>query len=88
MSDEILFADTILHALNDNNKAKISELIEFTGFTEENVRKTVDYLARRKYIIRCFYINSEIFLDFNEKWWGRSDLNARPPGPKPGIIPS
>lgn len=39
----------------------------------------------RKYIMVKLNKNSEELLEFNEKWWGRSDLNARPPGPKPGI---
>ena len=56
MSDEILFADVILHALNDKGEAKISELVKLTGFTEEKVRKILDYLAKRKYIIRPVYI--------------------------------
>jgi len=58
MSEEILFADIILHTLNDKGKAKVQELAELTGFTEENIRKSLNYLAKEGYVRRPLFITS------------------------------
>ncbi len=58
MTEEILFADVILHELNDNNGAKVSELIELTGFNEEKVRKILKYLIQKKCVRMPLFITS------------------------------
>lgn len=58
MVEEILFADVILWALNDSDGAKVSELVNITGFTEDNVRKILRYLTKRKYVRMPLFITS------------------------------
>ena len=58
MSDEILLADVIINTLNDKGKAKVNELVEITGFTEENIRKSLKYLVKKGCVKMHLFITS------------------------------